>query len=147
MAVKDLPCYFQNTHPILSRSHTFNPDRYLGDDLSSADSSKLSNVMQRDHWTFGAGYVNILRPWCLVLTIYIASRRLCPGLVVAERELWLAISRLLWAFTMHEVPGEPISLEEYEGKSGRVPVPFSVRLVPRHDRVRAIAESRGELPL
>ena len=84
---------------------------------------------------------------CLVLILDAASRRLCPGVAVAERELWLAISRLLWAFTMHEVPGEPISLEEYEGKSGRVPVPFSVRLVPRHDRVRSIVESRGEIPL
>lgn len=48
---------------------------------------------------------------------------------------------------MHEVPGEPISLEEYEGKSGRVPVPFSIRLVPRHDRVRAIVHSRDEILL
>lgn len=83
----------------------------------------------------------------MVLIPLPSSRRLCPGLVVAERELWLAISRLLWAFSMHEVPGEPISLEEYEGKSGRVPVPFSIRLVPRHDRVRSIVESRGEMPL
>lgn len=33
----------------------FNPDRYLGDDLSCAESAKLPDVMQRDHWTFGAG--------------------------------------------------------------------------------------------
>ncbi|KAJ6523514.1 hypothetical protein DFH09DRAFT_1190462 [Mycena vulgaris] len=44
-----------------------------GDDLSCAESAKLSNVMERDHWTFGAG------------------RRICPGLAVAEREFWLAI--------------------------------------------------------
>lgn len=37
--------------------HTFNPDRYLNDTLSCADSAKLSNVMERDHWAFGAGYV------------------------------------------------------------------------------------------
>jgi hypothetical protein len=36
-------------------SYTFNPDRYLGDNLSCAESAKLANVMERDHWTFGAG--------------------------------------------------------------------------------------------
>ncbi|RDB24674.1 hypothetical protein Hypma_008235 [Hypsizygus marmoreus] len=72
----------------------FNPDRYLGDDLSCVESAKLANVMERDHWTFGAG------------------RRICPGLPVAERELWLAISRLLWSFTFHALPEEPISLED-----------------------------------
>ena len=40
----------------LVNSFTFNPDRYLGDDLSCAESAKLANVMDRDHWTFGAGY-------------------------------------------------------------------------------------------
>ena len=34
---------------------TFNPERYLGNDLSCAESSKLANAMERDHWTFGAG--------------------------------------------------------------------------------------------
>lgn len=35
--------------------YTFNPDRYLGDDLSSAESAHISNAMERDHWSFGAG--------------------------------------------------------------------------------------------
>ncbi|KAJ7122892.1 cytochrome P450 [Mycena epipterygia] len=98
-------------------SYTFNPDRYMGDDLTCAESAKLSNVMERDHWTFGAG------------------RRICPGLVVAERELWLAISRILWTFTVHAIPSEPISLEEYEGMSGRTPLPFRVKFEPRHENV------------
>ncbi len=38
-------------------SSTFNPDRYLGDELSSSESAKQSNVLLRDHWAFGAGYV------------------------------------------------------------------------------------------
>ena len=33
----------------------FNPDRYLDDNLSCAESAKLADVMQRDHFTFGAG--------------------------------------------------------------------------------------------
>lgn len=35
----------------------FNPDRYYGDELSSAESSRLVDPMQRDHFAFGAGYV------------------------------------------------------------------------------------------
>jgi len=110
-------------------SFTFNPDRYLGDNLSCAESAKLPNVMERDHWTFGAG------------------RRICPGLHVAERELFLAIARLLWSFSMHEIPGEPICLDEYEGLSGRTPLPYNVQLVPRHDNVVALAEQSSEITL
>ncbi|KAF9517507.1 hypothetical protein BS47DRAFT_1359550 [Hydnum rufescens UP504] len=79
----------------------FNPDRYLNDHMKSSESAHLANVMGRDHWTFGAG------------------RRICPAIAVAERILWLAISRMLWAFKMEEVPGEPIDLKEYDGLSGR----------------------------
>ncbi|THG93969.1 hypothetical protein EW026_g7401 [Hermanssonia centrifuga] len=107
--------------------YTFNPDRYIGDELSSAESAHKGNAMERDHWTFGAG------------------RRICPGINVAERILFLAISRLLWAFAVHELPNEPISLEEYEGTSGRTPVPYRVHLVPRHDRVHTALEAEQEI--
>lgn len=94
------------------------PDRYINDSLTSAQSSNLSDPYQRDHWMFGAG------------------RRICPGMIVAEREIWLAISRLIWAFTLEQVPGHPIDLREYDGMSGRSPVPFHIRLTPRHDNVK-----------
>jgi len=110
-------------------SFTFNPDRYLGDNLSSAESTKLADVMRRDHWTFGAG------------------RRICPGMVVAERELFLAIARLLWSFNIEEVPGEPICLDEYEGLSGRTPLPYRVNLLPRHNFVRSLLEEKDEVVL
>ncbi|KAF7352522.1 Cytochrome P450 2F2 [Mycena venus] len=110
-------------------SYTFNPDRYLSDDLSCAESAKLSNVDLRDHWTFGAG------------------RRICPGLVVAERELFLAISRILWCFNVKSIPAEPISLEEYEGLSGRTPLPFRVKFEPRHDSVHRAVDNIEEIKL
>ncbi|KAH8998178.1 cytochrome P450 [Lactarius akahatsu] len=108
---------------------SFNPDRYLGNTLTCAESSKLPNAMDRDHWMFGAG------------------RRICPGIHVAERELWLAISRLLWAFDIRALPDEPISLEEYEGESGRTPMPYRVMLTPRHDRVQALLDAEQEVTL
>ncbi|KAH9998122.1 cytochrome P450 [Russula compacta] len=108
---------------------TFNPDRFLGDTLTCAESSKLPNAMDRDHWAFGAG------------------RRICPGIHVAERELWLAISRLLWAYNIQCPPGESISLDEYEGESGRTPLPYRLSLTPRHDRVQSLLEAEQEVTL
>ncbi|KAI0305261.1 cytochrome P450 [Multifurca ochricompacta] len=120
---------FDRIFSILRRSFAFNPDRYLGDTLTCAESSKLSDAMDRDHWAFGAG------------------RRICPGVHVAERELWLAISRLLWAYDIRSLPDEPISLEEYEGESGRTPLPYRIMLIPRHDRVQALLEAEQEVTL
>ena len=102
--------------------------------------------MERDHWTFGAGYLHVcpaLRYF--LLTVHFASRRICPGTSVAERILFLAISRLFWAFTVHEIPEEPISLEEYEGTAGRTPVPYRVRMIPRHEGVRVALEAEQEI--
>ncbi|KAK7471927.1 hypothetical protein VKT23_000030 [Stygiomarasmius scandens] len=107
----------------------FKPERYLGDNLSCAESAKLANAMERDHWTFGAG------------------RRICPGLPIAERELWLAVSRLLWAFNFEALPDEPISLEEYDGLSGRTPIPFRLRFIPRVSQLHSILETKEEVTL
>lgn len=64
-----------------------------------------------------------------------AGRRICPGMLVAEREIWLTISRMLWAFVMIEVPSKPIDLKEYDGFSGRSPVPSEIVLRPRFNSV------------
>lgn len=69
--------------------------RYVNDTLSSSESAKTPGSMQRDHWVFGI------------------DLRVCPGIMVAERELFFVISRMLWAFDMREIPGEPIDLKEY----------------------------------
>jgi hypothetical protein len=66
------------------------------------------------------------------------SRRICPGIYVTERELWLAISRLLWAYEIRSLPDEPISLEEYDGDNGRMPLSYRITLTPRLERVQAV---------
>ncbi|KAJ3552024.1 hypothetical protein NM688_g4378 [Phlebia brevispora] len=98
----------------------FNPDRYLDDHLSNAESANLANAMERDHWMFGAG------------------RRICPGIPLAEQEIFLAVSHLLWAFNMQQLPDEPIDLKEYDGLSGRSPVPFRIKMVPRDEHVTEV---------
>ncbi|KAJ6622598.1 cytochrome P450 [Mycena sp. CBHHK59/15] len=98
----------------------FNPDRYLDDTFSSAESANLSDPYKRDHWMYGVG------------------RRICIGILLADKELSLVISRMLWAFNMTEIPGEPIDLKEYDGLSGRSPLPYRINITPRHEGVAQV---------
>ncbi|KAJ7154265.1 cytochrome P450 [Mycena filopes] len=98
----------------------FNPDRYLDDTLSSAESANVPDPYKRDHWMYGVG------------------RRICIGMLLADKELFLAISRMLWAFNMTEIPGHPIDLKEYDGLSGRSPLPYKINMTPRHEGVAEV---------
>ena len=68
-------------------------------------------------------------------------------MIVAEREIWLTISRMLWAFDMREIPEKLIDLKEYDGLSGRSPVPFEVFFTPRHEDAERVlrAHERADL--
>lgn len=71
----------------------FNPERYINDLQSLADAAANPNASERDQFTFGAG------------------RRICPGIHVAERSLFLGMSRILWAFNIEpslDENGKPI---------------------------------------
>ncbi|KAK5199669.1 hypothetical protein LTR92_000210 [Exophiala xenobiotica] len=59
----------------------FNPDRFAGD-RTTLYQSAMGDAKDRDNFVFGAG------------------RRLCQGIHIAERSLFLGMSRLLWAFTV-----------------------------------------------
>jgi hypothetical protein len=76
----------------------FNPDRFLGDTLTSDESSKLPNAMDRDHWAFGAGYVP--KPFlpCLILrtsslTPLLPSCFVCVAVVVSAQVFTLQNGR------------------------------------------------------
>ena len=86
----------------------------------------LPNPLERDHWIFGAG------------------RRICPGRFVAEREIWLAVSRMLWAFEVAGVADKPIDLSEYDGLNGRSPAAFEVSMKPRFEKVGQVLERELE---
>jgi cytochrome P450 len=102
------------------------PDRYLENSHPSTKPARLKDPHLRDHWTFGVG------------------RRICPGILVAQREIWLAVTKMLWAFVLEEVPGHPVDLNEYDGASGRSPVPFEIVLKPRFSEVvQVIAEAEN----
>ncbi|KAJ8094055.1 hypothetical protein PM082_009945 [Marasmius tenuissimus] len=100
--------------------HKFNPDRYINDNTLASESANLADPYARDHWMFGVG------------------RRICPGMWVAEREIFLVVARMIWAFNLESIPSEPIDLREYDGLSGRSPVPFRIKMIPRDNKVQEI---------
>ena len=57
---------------------------------------------------------------------------------MAEQEIFLAVAHMLWAFEMQQLPDEPIDLKEYDGLSGRSPVPFRIKMIPRDERVAEV---------
>jgi cytochrome P450 len=76
----------------------FNPDRYAGRIGSSAESANSADYENRDHYGFGefCRSPQISLAWLIVRIGN--GRRLCPGIHLADRNLWHAISKILWAF-------------------------------------------------
>ncbi len=64
-------------------------------------------------------------------------------MIVAEREIWLTISRMLWAFDMMQLPDKSIDLKQHDGLSGRSAVPFRMMVTPRHAGVERVLEGLG----
>ncbi|KAF2737914.1 cytochrome P450 [Polyplosphaeria fusca] len=68
--------------------NAFDPSRYINHTLPAADYINISNPYARDHFTYGAG------------------RRVCPGVHVAERSLYINIARVLWGFDISKTKGQ-----------------------------------------
>ncbi|KAF7553263.1 hypothetical protein G7Z17_g3767 [Cylindrodendrum hubeiense] len=65
-----------------SEPDTFDPSRYLDKPLSAAEYINSNDPNERDHFAYGAG------------------RRVCPGVHLAEKSLFIVISRMLWGFNI-----------------------------------------------
>ncbi|KAK3335186.1 cytochrome P450 [Cercophora scortea] len=103
----------------------FNPDRYMDDHQSLADAAANPDGTKRDQFTFGAG------------------RRICPGIHVAERSLFLGISRILWGFNIEparDAQGNPIIPDQEKLTQGFVCMPeeFPAKITPRSEARKAI---------
>ena len=106
----------------------FEPSRYAHDKQTAAEAALNADVTMRDHFLFGAG------------------RRLCQGTHIAERSLFLGISRLLWAFDFTKAVDEsgieitPDPAELTEGALVQ-PKPFPANIRPRsREKVDAILQ-------
>lgn len=75
----------------------FNPDRFK-DIPSTLYQSVIGDVAKRDNFVFGAG------------------RRLCQGIHIAERSLFLAISRFFWGFNFLPVKDEHGNPVQYDAE-------------------------------
>lgn len=101
----------------------FDPDRYLDRTLLASEYAASADFEKRDHYSYGSG------------------RRICPGIHLAERNLFLAMSKLLWAFSFAEkrdVQGRviPINVDAVTGYStGAIscPKPFDCEIKPRSE--------------
>jgi cytochrome P450 len=103
------------------KPQVFDPNRYASDFQTALEAATNAAVSQRDHLVFGAG------------------RRRCQGMHIAERSLFLAISRLLWAFDIKpalDAEGNEMAVpepEQIELTQGFLvqPMPFPVRITAR----------------
>jgi cytochrome P450 len=103
----------------------FNPDRYKDDVQSFGDAAASPDPAKRDAFTFGAG------------------RRICPGIHVAERSLFLGMAGILWAFTIKPAKdphGNEIIPNADRLTQGFVcmPEPFPASITPRSNEREAM---------
>ncbi|SCV25117.1 related to O-methylsterigmatocystin oxidoreductase [Fusarium fujikuroi] len=98
----------------------FDPSRYLDKPLAAADYINTSDPYGRDHFTYGAG------------------RRVCPGVHVAERSLFINIVRVIWGFNIEKAKGPDGRLIEPTTAMVpgflSIPEPFDCDFVPRSVR-------------
>lgn len=90
----------------------FDPDRFAGDNTSLYQSA-IGDTTKRDNFVFGAG------------------RRLCQGIHIAERSLFLGIARFAWAFTFTKTPGAVYNPEKLVGSITVQPDEFPCVVTPR----------------
>ncbi|KAF8605480.1 cytochrome P450 [Ceratobasidium sp. AG-I] len=97
----------------------FKLERFVNDNMSTADSAAQGDPLKRDHFAFGAG------------------RRICPGIQTAEQDMFIALARLLWAFEFSAPPGVEISTDDVQAFIGgtiRLPADFPLVIKLRSER-------------
>ncbi|MCJ1466164.1 hypothetical protein MMC07_004783 [Pseudocyphellaria aurata] len=104
----------------------FDPERFVGRTLLAPEYAASADFEKRDHYGYGSG------------------RRICPGIHLAERNLFLAMAKLLWAFDFTEkrdAQGTPIHID-VDAKTGytegflHCPKPFAAEIKPRSQNRR-----------
>ncbi|KAL5352910.1 hypothetical protein ACLOAV_002858 [Pseudogymnoascus australis] len=98
---------------------SFIPERYAKHPKLANDYAGSSDWENRDHYGYGAG------------------RRICPGMHLAERNMWRIAAKLLWAFDFAEPLDPktgmtiPIDADAYNRGILQAPLPFNVTITPR----------------
>jgi cytochrome P450 len=106
----------------------FDPENFAGFTENAAKLAIASDFEDRDHYAYGAG------------------RRLCPGANLAERNIWLAVAKILWAFDLECGTDENGNMVEPNTDpvtgfvAGLVEIPkdFKVKFTPRSKARREV---------
>ncbi|KAI1617873.1 putative cytochrome P450 oxidoreductase [Exophiala viscosa] len=101
---------------IFQDAEKFNPDRYLNHPRLANEYATSSDYENRDHYGYGSG------------------RRMCPGIHLAERNMWRIAAKLIWAFKMYEDPSAPLDVDGYTSSILVSPLPFKVKVEPRSQK-------------
>lgn len=101
----------------------FNPQRFEGQPELASVYANSGDHEKRDHFGYGAG------------------RRICPGIHLAERALFLATARILWGFTIQPKLGTSVPIDvapETGYRDGFLNqcLPFEVDIKVRSERHR-----------
>jgi hypothetical protein len=96
----------------------YNPTRFINDSQTEFQSATNPDENQRQNWIFGNG------------------RRMCQGMHIAERSLFLAVARIVWAFNIKKpigLDGKPIEadIEDLVGGTTVQPNDFRIDMTPR----------------
>jgi cytochrome P450 len=77
----------------------FYPDRFENFPALASTYAASGEWDKRDHYGYGA------------------ARRICPGIHLAERNLFIGVAKLLWAFEFLEPPGSESDMSPESGAS------------------------------
>ncbi len=96
----------------------YDPLRFISDSQTEFQSATNADEEQRQNWIFGTG------------------RRMCQGMHIAERSLFLATARIVWAFNIDKPigsDGKPIEpdIEDLVGGTTVQPNDFLIDMKPR----------------
>ena len=120
---------------------TFDPDNFKGQTSLAAEYANIADPYGRDHYGYGNG------------------RRLCPGIHLADRNLFHAIAKILWAFDLQmakdEKTGRPIVpdtsivtgyREGLTASANGFPVEITIRSEKRRETIlRAYEQARQDV--
>jgi cytochrome P450 family 619 len=101
---------------------TFNPDHYANCTTLAPELATSSDYQNRDHYGYGSG------------------RRICPGIHLAERNLFLAIAKLCWGFNISGKKGVEPDFDPTTGYSEGFLVcarPFECEITTRSEARKA----------
>lgn len=108
----------------------FNPGRFRSQTQLASVYANSGDYQKRDHFGYGIG------------------RRICPGIHLAERALFLATARIMWAFEIspkHDAAGKPVPIDV--GPATGYHDGFLNQCLPFEVEVKARSEKRFKIVL